>query len=50
MHVTQALIVIDMLFHNPVVEHVIFCYTSSPISKDTKKMIEISKQLAKFAR
>jgi hypothetical protein len=32
------------------IEHIIFGYISSPISKDTKKMIEISKQLARFAR
>jgi hypothetical protein len=32
------------------VDHIIFGYISSPISKDTKKMIEISKQLARFAR
>jgi hypothetical protein len=32
------------------VDHIIFGYISSPISKDMKNMIEISKQLARFAR
>jgi probable F420-dependent oxidoreductase len=32
------------------VEHIIFGYAFSPIGNDTKKMIEITKQLAKFAK
>jgi len=32
------------------VEHLIFGYISSPISKDVKKMIDITKQLARFAK
>jgi alkanesulfonate monooxygenase SsuD/methylene tetrahydromethanopterin reductase-like flavin-dependent oxidoreductase (luciferase family) len=32
------------------VEHIIFGYFLSPIGKDMKEMIEITKQLAKFAK
>ena len=32
------------------VEHIIFAHFLSPIGKDMKKMIEITKQLAKFAK
>jgi probable F420-dependent oxidoreductase len=32
------------------VEHIIFAYSFSPIGRDVKKMIEITKQLARFAR
>ena len=32
------------------VEHIIFGYVFSPIGKDRNKMIEITKQLAKFAK
>jgi alkanesulfonate monooxygenase SsuD/methylene tetrahydromethanopterin reductase-like flavin-dependent oxidoreductase (luciferase family) len=32
------------------VEHIIFGHIFSPISKDMKKMIKITKQLARFAR
>jgi alkanesulfonate monooxygenase SsuD/methylene tetrahydromethanopterin reductase-like flavin-dependent oxidoreductase (luciferase family) len=32
------------------VEHIIFCHIFSPIGKDMKKMIEITKQLARFAK
>lgn len=32
------------------VEHIIFGYAFSPVGKDMRKMIELSKQLAKFAR
>jgi hypothetical protein len=31
------------------VEHIIFGHFLSPIGKDMKKMIEITKQLARFA-
>ena len=31
-------------------EHIIFGYAFSPIGKDAKKMIEITKQLARFAK
>jgi len=32
------------------VEHVIFGYAFSPVGKDVKKMMEVTKQLARFAR
>ena len=32
------------------VEHIIFGYAFSPIGKDVKKMVELTKQLARFAR
>jgi hypothetical protein len=32
------------------VEHIIFGYVFSPIAKDMKKVIEITKQLARFAK
>ena len=32
------------------VEHIIFGYAFSPIGKDVKKMMEVTKQLARFAR
>jgi len=32
------------------VEHIMFGHAFSPIAKDMKKMIEISKQLARFAK
>lgn len=32
------------------VEHIIFGYAFSPVGKDVKKMIELSKQFARFAR
>jgi probable F420-dependent oxidoreductase len=32
------------------VEHIIFGYAFSPIGRDVKKMIEVTKQLARFAR
>jgi alkanesulfonate monooxygenase SsuD/methylene tetrahydromethanopterin reductase-like flavin-dependent oxidoreductase (luciferase family) len=32
------------------VEHIIFCHVFSPIAKDMNKMIEITKQLARFAK
>jgi hypothetical protein len=32
------------------VEHMIFGHVFSPIAKDMKKMIEITKQLARFAK
>lgn len=32
------------------VEHIIFGYAFSPVGKDMRKMIELSKQLARFAR
>jgi thiamine monophosphate synthase len=32
------------------IEHIIFGHIFSPISKDMKKMIEITKQLARFAK
>ena len=32
------------------VEHIIFGHAFSPISKDIKKMIKITKQLARFAK
>ena len=31
-------------------EHIIFAYAFSPIGKDVKKMMEVTKQLARFAR
>ena len=31
-------------------EHIIFGYAFSPIGKDVKRMIDITKQLAKFAK
>ena len=31
-------------------EHIIFGYAFSPLGKDTKNMIEITKQLARFAK
>jgi len=31
-------------------EHIIFGYAFSPIGKDAKNMIEITKQLARFAK
>ncbi len=31
-------------------EHIIFGYAFSPIGKDTKNMIEITKQLSRFAK
>jgi hypothetical protein len=31
------------------VEHIIFGYAFSPLGKEMKKMVEITKQLAKFA-
>ncbi len=32
------------------VEHIIFGYAFSPVGKDVKKMVELSKQFARFAR
>jgi probable F420-dependent oxidoreductase len=32
------------------VEHIVFGYAFSPIGKDVKKMVELTKQLARFAR
>lgn len=31
-------------------EHIIFGYAFSPLGKDTKNMIELTKQLARFAK
>jgi hypothetical protein len=32
------------------VEHIIFGYAFSPLAQDMKKMMEITKQLARFAK